>query len=78
MEIIKRLIETHRLNSNGSKDIAVLTPYTAQKKMLMKELEKSKDVRVRNVAVSSIIESQGEIIVYMLYRGVGRIFKRAN
>lgn len=59
MEIIKNLIEKHSLNCTDDDDIAVLTPYAAQKHRLKEKLEESDDPRVQKVVVSSIIESQG-------------------
>ena len=57
MEIIKRLVEKHNLHD---KDIAVLTPYAAQKKLVTDLLVKSNDKRIQKVVVSSIVESQGK------------------
>ena len=58
MEIIKCLVEKHKLNVNN-RDIAVITPYAAQKILIKDMLKKSADPRIQKVVVSSIIESQG-------------------
>ncbi len=60
MEFIKCLVEKHKLRD---KDIAVLTPYAAQKKLVTDLLIKSSDQRIQNVVVSSIVESQGKQVI---------------
>ncbi len=58
MEIIKCLVEKHNLNALAS-DIAVITPYAAQKTIVKEMLKKSGNPKIEKVVVSSIIESQG-------------------
>ena len=61
MEIIERLIEKHHLNTSGV-DIAVLTPYAAQRQLIKGMLSKSSNRKISKVVVSSIVESQGRYI----------------
>ena len=54
MEIVEVLIHTHKISSS---EIAVLSPYSAQKEEIKIQLTKRK---VTGVAVKTITESQGK------------------
>ena len=55
VEIAKTLFEVHKVPTD---EIAVLTPYSAQKFLINKKMKEAG----LNIKVASITESQGEII----------------
>ena len=80
MQLIEVLLKDHKLDC---KDIAVLTPYAKQEKLIL-ELMEERDKKIRtdggqqlrqmklmqDIRVSSIIKSQGTIVMKLFNFGI--------
>ena len=69
IEIIKSLVEKHHLNTSKHTDIAVLTPYAAQRELIREMLKNSRNSKISKVVVSSIVECQGRHMhIYIIFQ----------